>query len=462
MARIKEGLRQSLNQLREISSEIYHEYVPIIEENTDIGSWGTPILENPQVMSEFISSLVLRIAYTQFEIKYFRNPLQMLEGDEIPLGYSGQEIYVNPAKGRKFNIDDFAGLLFKYEADVKVQYLNVNSDLQYVVTVTRAKLKQAFVSWDDLDRFIGALSNSLYNGAYIDEFRLTKNLISSAYMQNAVQVRVVEDILTNPKAFVQMAREMYFNFQMPSPNFNAWAKMGGSGRPIVTWTLPEDVIFILRNDIRAMLDVDIMASAFNISRTELLGRIITVDNFDVYDDDGNKIYDGSKIYGMMADRRWFRIKRQDMYFDEFYNANNRTWQYYLNLTKMYQFSLFSNAVVFASEEPSVTITALNFETPANGNNAVLVGENQTLNLKLTPANGNTPAITYSLSDDTVASIVSSNNNNITLKGLKAGTTTITATSGNVSNTYTLTVEENAEAVSVQSTQPKTTSKTTTK
>ena len=104
------------------------------------------LLENPNVMNEFMNVLVQRIVYTQVEMKLFRNPLRVLEGDRIPLGSIGQEIHVNPAKGRKFDVDDFAGLLARYEADVKVQYHKLNSDLQYPVTITRAKLKDAFLS----------------------------------------------------------------------------------------------------------------------------------------------------------------------------------------------------------------------------------------------------------------------------------------------------------------------------
>ena len=98
---ITEGLKTSLNAIREISSEIYHQYVPIIDDDTDIGSFGAPILSTPVVMNEFVTALVNRIVYTQFERKYFRNPLQVLEGDRIPLGYAGQEVFVNPAKRKK-------------------------------------------------------------------------------------------------------------------------------------------------------------------------------------------------------------------------------------------------------------------------------------------------------------------------------------------------------------------------
>lgn len=351
---VSEGLKQSLNAIREISSEIYHRYVPIIDDDTAIAQFATPILENTDVRDEFLNNLIKRIVYTQFEIKYFRNPLQVLEGDSIPLGYKGQEIYVNPAKGRKFNAEDFAGLLARYEADVKVQYMQINMDTQYPVTILRSTLKQAFVSWGDLESFINQLSNSLYNGAYIDEYRFTKNIITSAYRQDYAIINQITAPTTKALAqdFVTKARTLFLNFQSPSSKYNSWAKVKtDDSSPIVTWTNPEDIVFIVRNDVRAFLDVNVLAEAFNIEKATLLGNIITVDDFDVYDDDGEKIYDGSNIIGGIFDKSWFRIKRQDMFLDTFYNPNNRTMQYYLNLIKLYNFSLFANGVIFSTALP---------------------------------------------------------------------------------------------------------------
>ena len=353
---VTEGLKNSLNAIREISSEIYHRYVPIIEDDTSISQFASPILEYADVRDEFLNNLIKRIVYTSFEIKYFRNPLQVLEGDALPLGYAGQEIFVNPAKGRKFNAEDFAGLLAKYEADAKVQYMTINMDTQYPVSILRSTLKQAFTSWSDLESFIDQLSNSLYNGAYIDEYRFTKNIISSAYKENKAIIEQVTAPTTEAlaKEFVTKARTLFLNFQSPSSNYNAWHKVGGDGKPIVTWSNPEDVVFIIRNDLRAYLDVNVLASAFNMDKTDLLGNIITVDNFDIYNDDGEKIFDGSNIIGLIADRSWFRIKRQDMFLDTFYNPNNRTMQYYLNLIKMYRYSLFANGVILATALPETT------------------------------------------------------------------------------------------------------------
>lgn len=438
---VAEGLKNSLNRMREISSEIYHQYIPIIDDNTSISEFGNPIIEVPEVQNEFMARLINRIVYTQFETKYFRNPLQVLEGDRIPLGYAGQEIYVNPAKGRKYNVEDFAGLLQKYEADVKVQYTSVNMDLQYPVTVGRHKLKQAFTSWEALNDFIDELSNSLYNGAYIDEYMFSKELVSSAYQSGNGVVEVVSAPSTEAlaKTFVTKARELYLNFQTPSSSYNSWAKIGGYGKPIITWTNPEDIVFLVRNDIRAFLDVNVLADAFNIDKTTLLGNIISVDNFDIYDEDGDKIFDGSNIIGIIADKSWFRIKRQDMYLDEFYNANNRTWQYYLNLTKMYNYSLFANHTIFATAASTPTIDSLSF----NANIVELeTAEEKELNVVTTPFNASTPTIVYTSSDSDVFTVAADSDNNkiaVVTAGDTAGTAILTATAGEVSTSITINV-----------------------
>lgn len=445
---MNDGLKTSLNKLRELSSELYHQYVPIIDDTTDIGAFANPILTVPEVYNEFCSALVNRIVYTQFEIKSFRNPLKVLEGDRIPLGYAGQEVYVNPAKGRKYNADDFAGLLIKYEADVKVQYMALNMDIQYPVTFSRQQLKKAFVSWGDLETFIDGLSNSLYNGAYIDEFQFTKNIIGGAYKDN----KAVIEVVTGPtdadkcKAFVEKARELYLAFQLPSSSYNAWAKCGGAGRPIMTWSNPEDIVMIIKNTLRAKLDVEVLASAFNMDKSTLLGNIIVVDNFDVYDEEGTKVFDGSSIVGMIADKSWFRIKTQDMFMDSFYNPNNRSVQYYLNVVKMYNFSLFANGVIFATSAPAdVPYESISFGKESE---TVAEGGTKTLSLTALPTRANA-TITYESSNESIFTLAKSatDERKVTITGVDDGTATLTATTGSGESAKTATISITVTAVS---------------
>ena len=441
---LPKGLKNSLNKIRQISSDIYHQYIPILEDDTDISVLAQPVLTVPEVYNEFCNALVNRIVYTQIVTKTFNNPLRGLEGNVMPLGYAGQEIYVNPAKGRQYNPDDFAGILQKYEADVKVQYLIKNMDIQYPLTVIRTKLKEAFVSWENLDSFITGLTNSLYNGMYIDEFKWTKALVSSAYKGNLVNVETVSSPLTSAdlaKAFTVKARELFLNFQMPSTQYNAWSKVGGSGKPITTWTDPEDIVILIRNDVRAYMDVEILANAFQIDKTVLLGNIYPVDNFDVYDDEGNKIFDGSNVFGMIADRNWFKIKPVDQFMENGYNANNRAMQYFLNNIKMYEFSLFANAVVFATAEATVNPTAFKFYIDGEEVTSATITKNTDVVVETVPYSANA-SITYASSAETYATVAKKNSNNklITITAKADGSSNITATVGEVTGTLAITVD----------------------
>lgn len=439
---IPEGLRTSLNSIRETSIQnntLYHKYVPEILPTSDIGSFAAPILSNPNVMNEFMNVLVQRIVYAQVDIKLFNNPLKILEGDRIPLGSIGQEIFINPAKGRKFNVDDFAGLLAKYEADVKVQYHQLNSDLQYCVTITRAKLKDAFVSWSTLQNFIDGLTQSLYNGAYIDQYNLTKSLVSSAYASNQVPIEIVSNISTPDiaKDFITKSRIAYLNMQTPTFKYNAWRKVGGYGRDILTWSNPEDLVFLVRNDIGAYLDVNVLAQTFNIDKSVLLGNIIYVNDFNEYDKEGNLIFDGSNIIGMLADKSWFRIKEQEMTMDEFYNANNRTWQYYLNVVRMYSYSLFANALVFATQEPNVPVQKLDFGVASI--NLEGAGTEENLELTVTPPQATTNVTFEITAGETYASCEKIDNRNVKVTAKATGTATLKATAGNISTTLTINI-----------------------
>ena len=430
-----EGLVTSLNAIREMSvkeGKAYHEYVPIISSTTDIGALAQPVLNYVNVRNDFMSMLINKIVATKFEVKYFKNPLQVLEGDEMPLGYATEDIYINPAKGRRMNVDDFAGLLAKYEADVKVQYNHINMDLQYPVTVSYTQLKKAFTSWTSLEKFIDALSMSLYNGAYIDEFRFTKNLIGGAYLKNQVQYEVVSGVNTeaNAKAFVTKMRELYLNMQMPSSKYNAWNKVGGEGRPVETWSMPENLVFVIRNDILAYIDVNVLATAFNVNKTDLLGRILPVDNFSAFDDDGNEIFDGSNIIGFIGDKSWFRIQRQDMFVEEFRNPNNRTYQMYLNLIKQYQYSLFANGVVVCTQAPNVDVTSVK-ATPDTV--SVVAGEKATVKIATEPIT-TTAAITASSSETNYATVtVAEGGKSLEITGVAVGSATVTVTATHSDN-----------------------------
>ena len=439
-----QGLQTALNEIRNTlvqDNSLYQTQIPLVDDYTSSQVYGQSLLNLPSdLRNKFIQSLVNRIAYTRFMMDYFENPLRELAGDDLPLGAIGQEIYVNPARGRVYDINDFAGLLVKYESDIKAEYTEINFDVQYPVTIIRKELEKAFVSWGDFESFLMGISTSLYNGAYIDDYKYTKKLITNAYVNNAVQMETISFAGAVPtkdelESLTARLRQAYLDFMVPSTKYNAWKKVGGYGRSIVSWSKPENIVVFVSNKMASILDVNVLANAFNIDKADLMGRVYYVEDFDILDDNGEVIVDGSNIVALICDRRWFKIREKDMFMDEFYNANNRSWQSYLNVIKSFNYSLFANALMLVKALPTLNISSMQFNETSP---EVKVGEKIRLRITTTPFTA-TQSVTFSSGTTSKATVTKVDDRTVEVTGVDAGTSVITAKAGSVEATVTVKV-----------------------
>lgn len=445
-----QGLQTALNEIRNTlvqDNSLYQTQIPLVDDYTSSQVYGQSLLNLPSdLRNKFIQSLVNRIAYTRFMMDYFENPLRELAGDDLPLGAIGQEIYVNPARGRVYDINDFAGLLVKYESDIKAEYTEINFDVQYPVTIIRKELEKAFVSWGDFESFLMGISTSLYNGAYIDDYKYTKKLITNAYRNNAVQMETISFAGATPtkdelESLTARLRQAYLDFMVPSTKYNAWKKVGGYGRSIVSWSKPENIVVFVSNKMASILDVNVLANAFNINKADLMGRVYYVEDFDILDDSGEVIVDGSNIVALICDRRWFKIREKDMFMDEFYNANNRSWQSYLNVIKSFNFSLFANALMLVKALPTLNISSMQFNETSP---EVKVGEKIRLSITTTPFTA-TQEVTFTSGTTGKATVTKVDDRTVEVTGVADGTSVITAKAGSVEATVTVTVKVNANS-----------------
>lgn len=426
-----QGLIDAVNAMREVSIKengLFHQYVPVMSADSDISTLGMPVLQYRAVENAFMNNLINLIVEQRVNYKVFNNKLRVLMGDRIPLGYAGQEIYINPAKGEQYNPNDMMGLLQKYDADVKTQYYNINVDDQYKVTVGRHELQKAFMSWGALDSLVDGIVQSLYNAMYINDYRYSKTLVTNAYRNYTTPIMTVNGISTKNQAeeFLTQARSLFLNFDEPSTQYNGWS-VAGDGSAVTTWSESDRKVLLIRNDILAYLDVNVLAAAFHIDSAKLLGRVIGIDNFDVYDNKGNKTYDGSNILAILADETWFRIKEVDVQMDMFYNANSRTWTYFLNNTKVFSQNVFANGVIFATQMPTINAKSLSF-----GSESVNVAAEATTSVEVSvfPADAK-PTLTYTSSNEAVFTVAkgdSETSANIT--GVAEGTAVLTVTAPN--------------------------------
>lgn len=417
-----------LNYIRQNASRQYQDLVPVATED-NISTIGNVLLNDsyqPQ-LNEFITTLINRIALTIIRNQTFANPLARFKKGSIPLGTDIQDIITNPAEAEAYEYSNaaMAKLLTITDPDTKVAYYQRNRKDLYTKTITREGLQGAFVSWDKFNQFITSIVQSLYNGNYISEFNYTKGLVRAAYDNN----KVITEVVTLPtneatgKSFLKKARTLYRKFLYPSTQYNAYTKFSGANGTVTTWTTPERIVLIMRADVMAEIDVDVLAAAFNMSNADFLGRVIEVDDFG---DD--------KILGVMCDESWLQIYDSIFRFDEFYNARTMSWNEYLHAWGTFAISPFANAVLFctAASKPVTAITASDVSITGTA-------QTESLSITLTPADA-TSDIEFMSSNEQVFTVTKVSNTSATITSVGVGEANLGILADNgVSKEITVTV-----------------------
>lgn len=433
MADLPKGAKV-FNVIRANSSQVYMNTVP--QATTDNIQTLSNILFNDAyqpMLNEFVNNLINRIALTIVRNKSFNNPLSIFKKGSVPLGTDIQDIYENPAEAEAYEYSNtaMAKLLTITDPDTHVAYYRRNRKDLYTKTITREGLQGAFVSWDKFEDYINAITQSLYSGNYIDEFKYTKELIDGAYDNDKVIVETVSAVSSEAtaKAFIKKARALYSKMKLPSTQYNAYSKFSGAKGTITTWTDEDRIVFITTADIMATVDVDVLAAAFNMDKANFLGRVIEVDSFE-----------NEEIQAVICDESWLQIYDNLLRFDEFYNARVMAWNEYLHAWGTFAISPFANAVVLATAQPKPATAIATDETSYT----VVEDATDTVTVTPTPADATTE-FTYSSSDDDVFTVEKLTNLTATITGVGAGEGTLTIKGDNgltKSVTVTVTADDN--------------------
>lgn len=374
------------------------------------------------MLNEFVTNLINRIALTIVRNKSFNNPLAIFKKGSVPLGTDIQDIYENPAEAEAYEYSNtaMAKLLTITDPDTHVAYYRRNRKDLYTKTITREGLQGAFVSWEKFEDYISAITTSLYSGNYISEFNYTKQLIDGAYDNGKVIVETVNAVTdaSSAKAFVKKARALYSKLKFPSSNYNAYSKFSGAKGTITTWTDEDRIVLIVKSDVMAEVDVEVLAAAFNIDSAKLMGRIVEVDSFE-----------NDEIQAVLCDEAWLQIYDNILRFDEFYNARVMAWNEYLHAWGTFAICPFANAVVLATAQPKPA-TAISVSDVSVAKDATA-----TVTVTLTPSDATTD-LTYLSDNETVFTVSPLG----VVTGVGAGNGTLTVKTDNgLSDTATVTV-----------------------
>lgn len=329
-----------LNTIRANNSAMYQDRVPELTQ-ANLEAVGVAIMEYEATTNEFLSALVNRVAFTHVSNRRYKNPLAILKKGGKPYGTDVEEIFTNPVSAVTFNGSDTDNMLKVTKPDVKTIFHRMNRQDKYPVSISTPQLQKAFTSFGEMGMFITSIITAMYSGDEMDEYLLMRNLVASGIAEGKVKTLDIPYTgdETTSKDLVKLLKTLSANFAFQSKEYNGYNVLNaekisaGTITPCVTWVPKENQVLLIRADVDANTDVEVLAKAFNMDKTDFLQRKIVVDTFGDPD-----------ILCAIGDESAFKVY-DDLYtVRSFDNGSNLTTNYWLHHWQTLSLSLFANFI----------------------------------------------------------------------------------------------------------------------
>lgn len=418
-----------LNAIRNSASTNYRDFVPTAKNTPEsIRRIGEIVMQYTPLQNEFLNALVNRIARVIITSKMYSNPLSMFKKGLIDFGETIEEIFVNIANPHQYDVEESESKVFAREIpDVRAAFHTLNYKKFYKQTIQNKDLNQAFLSWDGITDLISKIVNAMYTAANYDEFVTTKYMLAKAILDGRLSAITVD--ANDPKGAVTKIKGVSNALTFMSNNYNAAG--------VQTFTDKNEQYLLVNSQFDSEIDVEVLASAFNMSKAEFMGHRILIDGFGTLDvarlnalfkDDPNyeepsqdTLTALNAIPAVLVDKNFFMIFDNMYEFTENYNGQGLYWNYFYHTWKTFSVSPFANALVFVPAVPTVTSVTV---SPT----AITCKKGQSVQLSVTVETENYAPKTVNWKSDTDGVTVDINGHVTVATSVTAATAKITATS----------------------------------
>jgi hypothetical protein len=355
-----------LNTIRENASDNYQALVPFLGDTPtveNIRSIGNVIMSHTALQNEFINTLVNRIGMVIITSKTYSNPLAMFKRGIMDIGETVEEIFVQMAKPYVFDQEGAETTLYKrYIPDVKTAFHTLNAKHFYPTTVSNAMLRQAFVSLQGVTDLISRIIEALYTALNADEFLLMKYMLGRHMLKGYMKpVEIATPQIENIKSIVSSIKATSNEMTFINPDYNL--------AQVDNFVLKEDQFVLVNSRFDAVMDVEVLASAFNMDKAQFAGKRVLVDSFGklsdarlalLFAEDPNYIPLTSaeknaldSIPAIIISKDFFMIFDYLLQMRDAENAKGLYWNYFLHTWKILSISPFAPNALFVEGTPAV-------------------------------------------------------------------------------------------------------------
>lgn len=308
---------------------------------------------NRDLYNQFMSAFINLIGQQRVHNQLWKNPLTVFKDQKLMYGSTIQESAVKWIQAHAY--DDASEELLKLKRpEAQVWYHTVNREDKYTVSVVRDELIQAFHDEYGLNRLINAIMNAPINSDNYDEFNLMMNLISEYEHNWGFYKQHVSALPTDEatgKEFLTSLRAYANKLNYPSTQYNA------ADVNVPVFANREELVLIIDAETDASVDVNTLASVFNLDKADIKYRKVVVPSIPV---------DGA--FALLTTDAFFVVCDKVYQMDNFYNPDTLATTYFLHHWEVVSASPFVPAILFTTKEGTglteVTMTPAGIEVGA--------------------------------------------------------------------------------------------------
>lgn len=295
--------------------------------------------ENVAQRNEFIDGLMNRVGLAYVRQHSWRSPLNVFKKRRLEFGDTVLESQARMLVGRTYD-DSRETLLKVHRPEVAQAVHKLDYFMQYPYTVNLMELKRAATGETGLNEYVAAIMDAAMTSAEWDQYKSMVNLLgwyASELGMYSVHMDQPADEATS-KAFLQKVRELAGLLQFPSGKYMAQTPdVQGAG--LTTWADPQDLVLLTTPGIKAAIDVQALAAAFQLPYAEIEQRIVLIDEMPMPD-----------VFAVLTTADFFQVYDQDIENGSFYNPETLNSNYYFTITAVHSVSPFVPVIAFTTGE----------------------------------------------------------------------------------------------------------------
>ena len=304
---------------------------------------GDLIMDRPNVKNEFISALFNKIGLTLLQNKKYTSRLDIFSKGKLEYGETIEQIMCDLIECKDFkdqgdDSNEVSELVSVKLPDIKVLYHSENYKHKYKVTISDIRLRKAFNDKYGVDKLVASIITSVQNSIAYDRECMLKAILSGGIYKEKIQVPFDKGSTSSrAKNLVTEIKKNIIKMETMSKNFN--------NAEINTFTRKEDMVLVIGSEYATDIDINLLATAFNLDKAEISTRIIVVDELPVLKGEPNV-----KPICVLMDKDYI-VDYTTLYeVRQFENGNTLTTNLFYHVWGIMAQNDFTNAIQFVEAQ----------------------------------------------------------------------------------------------------------------